>query len=421
LLKFAKVSSPPEYQLNQHASFSVASASLSGAESFTIPKSYAYTVHQSSEGEVWDYSVTGTLTATFAPLAFTLGEAAAGNRAVASGVTRAAGGVGPYQVTFSADNPGAVSVPMDMVAATFPDATMVDWVGKHAEWEISPIGDSHDAATYTSLDWDTSVLGDALTGEGDSPVATFTGLPLYNKDFGNKVVMMTLRDPNDGHAVLLQKAGWQVFFPRDASNNPGQRALPNWYEYWLQTTEPWLETWFRSQAPSGAALPTYELGPNSQVSLGDTVVYLSVGDREDYLPPYGVKISGIDNFTWTLVHETQHYADYLRYWQNDPILWASLTNKTGPNGDNDGDKLPNFVEDSNLNGVYNRSTDCSRRPISMAECYDWGVKLTAQNPPPDNMPYNYNDFEDANCYQNRMQVGDHSADWANPGFKFRQK
>ncbi len=102
------------------------------------------------------------------------------------------------------------------------------------------------------------------------------------------------------------------------------------------------------------------------------------------------------------------YKDWLDYWSNDYNDWLNNhKGKSSRNGDLDGDRIPNYIEDANLNGIYDSG-----------DLYDW----ENYNTPTLNRPTRIiNDFEDWNCKRHTNVVGNHSVDWANPGMQHNTK
>ena len=109
---------------------------------------------------------------------------------------------------------------------------------------------------------------------------------------------------------------------------------------------------------------------------------------------------GIDNFSWTAVHESQHYKDWLDFWGADQNFWSSKKGLTGPDDDFDGDRLPNKIEDVNLNGIYDAG-----------DLYDWRAETTAGN------QSGRIDFEEWDYQRHKNAKGDHAKDWASPGMQ----
>jgi hypothetical protein len=256
-------------------------------------------------------------------------------------------------------------------------------------FEVDTIGNS-------TFAWDGANPGGKATVSGDfiTATATYTGLPQNNTDFGLKNARVKFGGNNAGEAKF------EVFFPRDATNHPSSSAnatWPNWMFYWLQTV-----------TPLGSPAPTFKFGASSFFTPGTTEITLSSGDIGSYTAPYATNnpVQGIDNFAWTVIHESQHYKDWVDLWSNNYSDW--LNNRKGnggPSDDKDGDRIPNNKEDANLNGTYDGG-----------DLYDW----TNYNTPTAGRPSAIiNDFEDWDCKRNTNAKGDHAKDWANPGMQHK--
>jgi len=269
---------------------------------------------------------------------------------------------------------------------------------------ITAIDDSHTtpAGGDVRLSWDHAFAGEATAGNGVynaanqlwEATATFTKLPPDNDDFGAKAV--TVHTLRGGTVVCSQDRNCQIFFPKMATNHPGGVAnSPNWFHYWLQTV-----------TPLGTPAPTFDYGTSSFFTPGTTTITLSDGDAGSYSAPYGTHnpLCGIDNFAWTVIHESQHYKDWLDFWNNNYEDWLNNhRGKPGPNDDKDGDMLPNKTEDVNLNSVYDA-----------VDLYDWEDYNT---PTPGRPAAIVNDFEDYDCQRHKGVTGDHNRDWSHPGMR----
>jgi hypothetical protein len=184
-------------------------------------------------------------------------------------------------------------------------------------------------------------------------------------------------------------------YAKNHPSNFNNANWPNWMYYWLQTV-----------TPLGTPPPTFAYSPtqaNTYIRLGSTVITLSSTDCwPDFAAPYaGQKLDGIDNFAWTVIHESQHYVDHVNFWSNSLLVWLWHIGGTGDNDDKDWDKLPNWLEWESLGR------------------YDWEQKLTARGAgdPPSLVT---NDFEDLNCWLHSGVRGNHSLDWSQGGFQYNR-
>ena len=297
-------------------------------------------------------------------------------------------GDGQNEFTFSPANPGVLT--MELKAKVRP-AQAADKVAKDCVFSVDAIGAS-------TMKWaNNNPGGKAVADNGFlKATVTFTGLPAQNSDFGKKVAKISYG------AHVCDKNDYEVFFPKNEINHPsnsGNASWPNWMYYWLQTV-----------SPLGNPSPRFVYGNSSGFYPGTQTICLSVGDSVSYSAPYGVNnpLDGIDNFSWTVIHESQHYKDWLDLWGNNVTTWMAHRGGNNPQDDKDGDRIQNRIEDINLNGVYDNATDL----------YDW------QNPntPTPNRPGGIiNDFEDWNCQRHKDAKGDHSKDWGDPGMQHKTK
>jgi hypothetical protein len=112
---------------------------------------------------------------------------------------------------FSSANPGVCNVPCEA------EARPSEYTDDIEPWSID------------------AIRGSVLTTVPSPPKGgivtfTFTGLPVSNGEFGDKDVTaeLTLGGKTDKDTEVVQ-----IFFPRDATNNPGGN-VPNGYYYWSQ-------------------------------------------------------------------------------------------------------------------------------------------------------------------------------------------
>ncbi|MDP0494657.1 MAG: hypothetical protein Q7Q73_00485 [Verrucomicrobiota bacterium JB024] len=296
---------------------------------------------------------------------------------------------GANEFTFSAANPGVLTIPFQ---ASVSGPLTAQQISSLVTFTVENIGQAPtwDSANPGGL---ASVQNGSLTAK-----ATFTGLPANNTDFGTKTVSVKLG------SQVAEEAEIEVFFRRDEKNHPGPKngITPNWLYYWLQTLTP--------LGPN----PKFNYDVSSYYDPSTNAIFLSDGDRGSYDAPYGKNnpLEGIDNFAWTVFHESQHYLDWVNYWdvENDGITnWQNAYGGLDPNDNKDphetsrggSDYLPNYVEDVNLNQDYDQG-----------DLYDWSNGLTG-NPPSTII----DDAEDYTCQRHTSVVGDHSLDWADPGMQ----
>ena len=290
---------------------------------------------------------------------------------------------GANEFTFSSANPGVLTIKFK--AKVEVDATVLEKIKNKFKFTVDSIG--QDPTWNASNPEGKATLSDGYL----VATATFTGLPANNSDFGKKKVKLLF----DGSAA--QEAEIEVFFPRDAKNHPedGSGTTPNWFYYWLQTVT--------------------LLGPDPDVGYSTTGSYydpninklfLSDGDRDSYNAPYGNHnpLEGIDNFTWTAIHESQHYKDWNDFWNVESsgiTEWQAAYHQDGPTQNKDDDYLPNNEEDLDLDKTFNSG-----------DRYDWAATLTPGAP-----AAIVNDAEDYTCIRHGGVKGNQNLDWADPGMQ----
>lgn len=292
--------------------------------------------------------------------------------------TTTAGANEGNEITFSAAATGVADVPCEA-------NRIVDDPNK-LRWEISDAG-------ATKAKWTVHVTGDDETGKGLNPHAKYTGLPANNDDFGAKTITLTAPGINPGSSTQVM----ELFYQKTQKNHPGGHAdWPNWMFYWLQTV-----------TPLGPGPITWKYGGSSFFTPGTTQITLSDIAMGSYPAPYGTNnpLKGIDTFAYVVRHESQHYKDWLDFWNNNVTTWTNAEDKTGPNDDKDSDRIPNKIEDVDLSGTYNAG-----------DLYDWKVLNTPTAGRPAAID---NDSDDWNCQRNKTVVGDHSKDWGDPGWQHK--
>ena len=241
----------------------------------------------------------------------------------------------------------------------------------------------------TKVSWS----GDIVPGEGNP----YKYIAAPTTEHGWKTVICTVTYRNKVTGATAPETGkkqFKLFFVK-TGHEDGPSKPPNWFKYWSKIV---------TSSLLGTPKPTMVYSSSSYFSPGTTEIHLSDGDSGTYTAPEGLHnpLEGIDNFVWTVVHESQHYAWWKEWWANNPATWNAAKNKAGPNDDKDSDTNPNKVEDLDLDGVFDPPT----------EKYDWTKYLTSGAP-----AAIINDHEWKNSYDHRDVTGSayHKMDWANPG------
>jgi hypothetical protein len=180
--------------------------------------------------------------------------------------------------------------------------------------DVHVIGTTGVSNLNPGLEWTlTAISGSTLTSvpsppKGSCPVFAYTTLPSSNSQFGEKTLTLTHPLPpaeckQDMHEV-------EIFFSRDATNNPGG-TNPNWYYYWSQTS-----------ASTGSHQYNANIGYDGQYTCGDN--HFEIGpSAKNQDGGYYVDGDGIDNFGSTCLHEKAHMDYFLTTWGT----WANYLSK----------------------------------------------------------------------------------------------
>lgn len=202
-------------------------------------------------------------------------------------------------------------------------------------FELDNIGTS-------KFEWDKANPNGAptLVGEFMTAIATYTGLPQNNTDFGSKKATLKY----DGK--IIADANYEVFFSRDAANHPGQGSGidPNWFYYWKtgEVCSIPRDAIFDKKLQFGAVRKgeTFlRLGPDAPTALDGPITVTAKA-------PYGTVTFGRDGkgiqcVAVTVVHEFYHLA---------------LRNFLGTKTDGDMDGIAN-VDEINLDRIRTDPTD----------------------------------------------------------------
>ena len=302
-------------------------------------------------------------------------------------------GDGQNEFTYSAAAPGVLTIDTKILVKPTGTAGLTGHDGvKFSDRCIYTLP----TIAGSTFAWDAANPGGKSTASGEHVIAkaTYTTLPALNTEFGLKQAEFKC----DSDTTVLPKADFEVFFMRDETNHPSDptnSTWPNWMFYWMQTV-----------SPLGTPPPTFKYGASSFFTPGTTEITLSAGDAGTYNAPYSSNnpLEGIDNFAWTVVHESQHYKDWVDLWANNYVDWFNnKRGNAGPGDDKDGDRIPNSVEDANGNGAYDAG-----------DLYDWEDLNT---PTPGRPAAIINDFEDWDCQRHTGAKGDHTQDWSDPGMQ----
>lgn len=150
---------------------------------------------------------------------------------------------------------------------------------------------------------------------------SYTRLPEENTEFGHHMIKAEFgsrrgqgnncKDPPDQPV--------RFFFQRDAENNPakGLPKPPNWFHYWKQTKAGQGHSSNIVYAgSSGSCVRDGEPAAYGYYPFGDRIHICDLRklDFSDEHLLTKRKVTGIDVFAVTVIHEWQHLLDYKRWW-----------------------------------------------------------------------------------------------------------
>jgi hypothetical protein len=120
------------------------------------------------------------------------------------------------------------------------------------------------------------------------------------------------------------------------------------------------------------------------------------------------RLCGIDLFTHTAVHESQHFAWFCEWWNNSQPYWVERRGYYGSQDDKDGDGLPNWVEDENLNEQWDNG-----------EVFDWNGERTSTCPWSDKVVPNDEEWKNYRDHASVTGAPYYAKDWSFPGSNAR--
>lgn len=207
-------------------------------------------------------------------------------------------------------------------------------------FEVEPVGAS-------AMAWDAASPGGkpSVTGDEMKAIATFTGLPANNSDFGKKKAKIAF----DGQMVCENP--YEVFFARDAKNHPGAGAgtTPNWFFYWEQVGG------FGNLAYGGSHATRwgYYDYNGSDGHLDKAIIYDKVVLTDNPTGPMGK--AGMDCFGQTAHHELKHYMQF--HSSGYPDANGDGVPEWTASQDTDSDWLSDSYEDSHGFDKAKKDTD----------------------------------------------------------------
>ena len=302
------------------------------------------------------------------------------------------------EFTFDASKDGLCYI-MCLASLSPDNKEISDWADKNLAWDITPGVQGSELKYGKKQD---GVFTETKTsGIGRQLWMRFKGLPVSNDSFGKKTVTLSV-----GGSFLLTTPV-EIFFSKDAKNHPkqvpagveladkvtlapGSKAieledLPNWFYYWSQTVQGLIHG-----QPAPKIVLVSDNVRQGYYKDGEQYIAIDLDSGDGPLgtddAPYSLHtpLRGIDAFAWLVAHESQHYVDYLEFWPDG----------YKPLDDLDGDKLPDKKEDRMGPVWYDSST-----PRTYVETDD-------------------NDRVDR---LNKDVIGDHTKDWAKPGYQHGDK
>lgn len=209
-------------------------------------------------------------------------------------------GDGQNEFTYSSDSPGVLT--MNLKARVTPSDAALE-IADSCVFRVESIGDSVKA-------WNAANPSGRAVSSGGSLIATvtYTGLPKRNLNFGKKTASVMFK------GIVCDENNYEVFFPRDAANHPGEEAsTPNWFYYWGQVSGErnivyaGSAGWDKQGEIKGMTQWSYDSIPNK------TLVYIYdevVTEGRPY--SIGEELSGIDMFMGTIIHEKKHIDQIAR-------------------------------------------------------------------------------------------------------------
>ena len=284
-------------------------------------------------------------------------------------------GDGQNEFVYSAANPGVLTV--NLKASVMPSSAL-----SKVQDDVSFTVDNILGAT---MQWSAqNPNGKATVNNGFlCATVTFTDLPGVNASFGLKTARVFY------DSVKKDEKNYEVFFPRDANNNPGVMDVPNWFYYWKQTSA------------NGANTVMIYTNSGGSEYLFPGIIYIGATAVSEGRATWGSP-KGIDRFAWTTRHEAKHHTQLTGFW---PTGYDSAR-------DFNGNWIPDEIEATYMSGRYFNSNGhqysdefgYGENPISDVE----DICMRSQTP-----PYSL-DVLWNNGYAD-------TEDWASPGKQSKDK
>ena len=304
-----------------------------------------------------------------------------------------ASGDGQNEFTFSTATPGVLTI--DFKAQTTPASADIL---NEIKGDIVFTSDSIGSSTMT---WDSANPGGKASIDGSNLVASlkFSSLPASNSDFGAKSAAVAWRGTPQDEVTI------EVFFPRDATNNPvlGPGTNPNWFYYWQSGAVCGITGDVQYDNQPGL-FGFYVQGEN-HINIGNLAATRNTGPETytgDAGTTYGsITVTGTGVGPHCCAETIGHELRHKHYHET----WNTLINGAEADGETNGDDY----DDPDDDGI----------PNIRESGYD-GVTSDPNDPDTYNMGGGYSGYGDneVRCRNRELNHGitvDVSADWANPG------
>jgi len=177
----------------------------------------------------------------------------------------------------------------------------------------------------------TEIIGSDIKADDHKGYQTsfeYQRLPALNDQFGEKLIIAAIPEYGVADTVKVK-----IFYPKNATNNPGNNNEPNWYYYWKQTI-------------AGKDPSIYGGGDCSDTTNGYFVhwqyesaeTYFHICDNAANFSCFKDEcFYGIDNFGKTSLHEYFHYQSWWLFYGGPSPKYTSAD-------DPDRDYIPTEVE-----------------------------------------------------------------------------
>lgn len=249
----------------------------------------------------------------------------------------------------------------------------------------------------TKVSWS----GDGIPANAEGKIYTYTP---SRGSHGNKNIQATITYENTATGAIGQDSKnkeFKLFFIKNGDDD--RNGNPNWFDYWNQLNVGNRHgisgvKYDKNLEPCGLYYPGTHYVTIGPKGAGTYIIVSS-----------GTTINGIDLFTLVLAHECAHY-NHWNMWFNGktwPQPWSRA-----PDGDYDSDMIPNYYEDSGIDGIPKTSDQCEGD-------FTWNgaEKYNVVSPRTNHQDNIYKDDQEWLTYTetDNYNIGPHNQDWASPG------